>query len=75
MFLPLIVGSVTDLSQHKYFGKKKKYDHVLVYCICWVFFGGGGGGGSCPRYFVNYTDKIERKMFRFINLKKKIHCT
>lgn len=29
------------------------------------------GGGSCPRYFVNYTDKIERKMFRFINLKKK----
>lgn len=35
------------------------------------FLWGGGGGGSCPRYFVNYTDKIERKMFRFINLKKK----
>lgn len=39
--------------------------------IVYVGFFWGGGGGSCPRYFVNYTDKIERKMFRFINLKKK----
>lgn len=73
MFLPLIVGSVTDLSQHKYFGKKKNM--IMYLYIVYVGFFWGGGGGSCPRYFVNYTDKIERKMFRFINLKKKIHCT
>lgn len=72
MFLPLIVGSVTDLSQHKYFGKKKNMIMYLYIVYVGFFL---GGGGSCPRYFVNYTDKIERKMFRFINLKKKIHCT
>lgn len=47
MSLPLIVGSVTDLSQHKYFGKKKKYDHVLVYVG--FFWGGRGGAGAVVR--------------------------
>lgn len=42
VFLPLIVGSVTDLSQHKYFGKKKNMIMYLYIVYVGVFLGGAG---------------------------------
>lgn len=61
MFLPLIVGSVTDLSQHKYFGKKKNMIMYLYIVYVGFFWGGGGGRGQLSEIFCKLYRQNRKK--------------